>query len=80
MQTKLTLSKITMLPTMLFEHYITQLNKCDEMQTYLAKYNRNFTFSPRWKSERRNSTLNIPHFYYYVYVHLRKKSNLFAKP
>ena len=28
--------------TTFFEHYLTQLNKCNDMRTYLAKYNRNF--------------------------------------
>ena len=51
MQTKLTLSKITMPPTMFFEHYLSQLNKCDEMRTYLAKYNRNFAKHLREKGD-----------------------------
>ena len=41
-EASLTLSRMAVPPTLFFQHYLDQLNKCEETSTHLATYNRKF--------------------------------------
>lgn len=49
--TKLELARITIPPTMFLSQYLTQLNKCPNMKSYLAAYNRDFAKHLREKGD-----------------------------
>ena len=51
LQTKLTLSRITIPPNMIVRHYLLQLNKCNDFKTILVPYNRDIAKHLRDKGD-----------------------------